>query len=95
MQESPVRVNPATPSDHSENAHEHQYVMAEIDLANGQVGTEQGTAATDLKLASEQTAIAHAAAATAGKALHCLLHNSTVTYPENGQWRDCASQANK
>ena len=77
MQESPVRVNPATPSDHPENAHEQQYVMAEIDLDNGQVGTEQGgTAATDLKLASEQTAMqglhgyqatAHAAAATARK----------------------------
>ena len=51
--------------------------MAEIDLDNGQVGTEQGgTAVTDLKLASEQTAMqglhgyqatAHAAAAAARK----------------------------
>ena len=77
MQGSPVSVNPATPSDHPENAHEQQNVIAEIDLDNGQATTEQGgTAATDLKLASEQVAMqglhgyqvtAHAAAATARK----------------------------
>ena len=77
MQESPISGNPATPSEHPENAHENQHVMAEIDLGDGQVGTEQGgTAATDLKLASEQTAMqvlhgyqatAHAAAAAARK----------------------------
>ena len=77
MQESPIGGNPATPSDHPENAHENQRVMAEIDLDNGQVGAEQGgPAATDLKLASEQTAMqglrgyqatAHAAAAVARK----------------------------
>ena len=77
MQESPVRGNPATPSDHPETAQEHQYVMTEIDLDNDQGNLERGgTAATDLQLESEQTAMqglhdyqvaAHAAADTARK----------------------------
>ena len=57
MQESPVRVNPATPSDHPETAQEHQHVMTEIDLANDHGDLERGgAAATDLQLESEQTA---------------------------------------
>ena len=51
VQESPVRVNPATPSDHPETTHEHQHVMTEIDLDNDQGDLERGgTAATDLQL---------------------------------------------
>ena len=36
MQESPVRGNPATPSDRPETAQEQQHVMAEINLDNDQ-----------------------------------------------------------
>ena len=56
MQETPARVNPASPSDHSETTHEQQHVMTEIDLDNDQGDLERGgTAATDLQLESEQT----------------------------------------
>ena len=79
MQGTPASVNPATPSDHPEYEQEQQKGTAEIELHNDQGENEQGgTAATDLKLASEQVAMqglhcyqvtAHAAAATARKGI--------------------------
>ena len=72
-------MNPATPSDHPKNEQEQQKVTAGIEPDNDQGENEQGgTAATDLKLASEQVAMqglhcyqvtAHAAAATARKGI--------------------------
>ena len=95
---TPVSVNPATPSDHPENEPGQQNDAAEINLDKDQGDHEQGgTAATDLKLASEQAAMqglycyqvtAHAAAAS-------LLCDFTATCPENGQWHDCAFRASK
>ena len=77
VQESPPRQNPDMPTEHPETPQGQQQAMTEIDLDDGQGNTEQGgTAATDLQLASEQTAMqgllgyqikAHAAAATARK----------------------------
>ena len=77
MQESPVRRDPATPSDHPETRQERPRGMTEIDLDNDQGNVERGgTAATDLQLESEQRAMqalhdyqvaAHAAAETAKK----------------------------
>ena len=77
MQESPVRRDPAMPSDHPEATQERPHVMTEIDLDNDQGNVERGgAAATDLQLESEQRATqalrdhqvaAHAAAKTAKK----------------------------
>ena len=77
MQESPVRRDPATPSDHPEPTQERPHTMTEIDLDSDQGNAERGgTAATDLQLESEQRAMqalhdyqsaAHAAADTAGQ----------------------------
>ena len=74
MQESPVRRDPAMPSDHPGPTWERPHVMTEIDLDNDLGNVERGgTAATDLELESEQRAMqalhdhqvaAHAAADT-------------------------------
>ena len=55
MQESPVSRDPATPSDHPEDAQERRQAMTEIDLDNDQRNVERGgTAATDIQLEAEQ-----------------------------------------
>ena len=50
MQESPVSRDPATPSDHPEDAQERRQAMTEIDLDNDQRNVERGGAAATLSL---------------------------------------------
>ena len=58
MQESPVSRDPATPSEHPEEAQERPHAMTEIDLDNDQRNVERGgTAATDIQLEAEQRAM--------------------------------------
>ena len=58
MQESPVSRDPATPSDHPEEAQGRPHAMTEIDLDNDQTNVERGgTAATDIQLEAEQRAM--------------------------------------
>ena len=58
MQESPVSRDPATPSEHPEEAQKRPHAMTEIDLDNDQRNAERGgTAATDTQLEAEQRAM--------------------------------------
>ena len=58
MQESPVSRDPATPSEHPEEAQKRPHAMTEIDLDNDQRNVERGgTAATDIQLEAEQRAM--------------------------------------
>ena len=58
MQESPVSRDPATPSEHPEEAQKCPQAMTEIDLDNDQRNVERGgTAATDIQLEAEQRAM--------------------------------------
>ena len=58
MQESPVSRDPATPSEHPEEAQKCPQAMTEIDLDNDQRNVERGgTAATDIQLEADQRAM--------------------------------------
>ena len=70
--------------------------MTEVDLDNGQEDTEQGALQPQIYSWHLSRRPRRDCMATKsllmlrppGKELHYFLYNSTVTCPENGQWRD-------